>query len=37
MTEKHEKAERARIMRSRGCSEPEAAYVVAERLAKERR
>jgi len=37
MTEKHEKAERARIMRECGCSELEAAYAVAERLAKERR
>ena len=33
MTEKHEKAERARIMRERGCSELEAVYAVAERLA----
>jgi len=33
MTEKHEKAERAEIMRERGCSELEAAYGVAERIA----
>jgi len=33
MTEKHEKAERAETMRERGCSELEAAYVVAERIA----
>ena len=33
MTEKHEKAERAAIMRERGCSELEAAYAVAERIA----
>ncbi|MDZ7840888.1 MAG: conjugative transfer ATPase [Gammaproteobacteria bacterium] len=32
MTEKHEKAERARIMEARGCSELEAAYEVARRL-----
>ena len=32
MTEKHEKAERAQIMREQGCSELEAAHVVAERL-----
>ncbi len=36
MTEKHEKAERARIMREQGCTELEAAYVVAERIAKGR-
>ena len=30
MTEKHEKAQRAEIMRQRGCSELEAAYHVAE-------
>jgi hypothetical protein len=33
MTEKHEKAERAEVMRERECSELEAAYVVAERIA----
>ncbi len=33
MTEKHEKAERAAIMRERGCSELEAVQVVAERIA----
>jgi hypothetical protein len=33
MTEKHEKAERGKIMRERGCSELEAAYAVAERIA----
>ena len=36
MTEKHEKAERATIMRERGCSELEAVQVVAERIALER-
>ena len=36
MTEKHEKAERARIMAERGCSELEAAYEVALRLEGER-
>jgi len=33
MTEKHEKAQRAEILRERGCSELEAAYGVAERIA----
>ena len=33
MTEKHEKAERAEIMRERGCSELEAVHIVAERIA----
>jgi len=37
MTEKHEKAERARIMRERGCGELEAVYAVAEQLAQEKR
>jgi conjugative transfer ATPase len=37
MTEKHEKAERARLMRERGCSELEAAYAIARRLEEERR
>jgi conjugative transfer ATPase len=32
MTEKHEKAERAEIMRERGCTELEAVHVVAERI-----
>lgn len=32
MTEKHEKALRAEIMRERGCSELEAAYAIAERI-----
>ena len=32
MTEKHEKAQRAAIMRERGCTELEAAYVVAEMI-----
>ncbi len=32
MTEKHEKAERAAIMRERNCSEIEAVYVIAERI-----
>jgi len=36
MTEKHEKAERAAIMRERGCSELEAVQIVAERIARER-
>ncbi|MEA3278206.1 MAG: conjugative transfer ATPase [Pseudomonadota bacterium] len=36
MTEKHEKAERAAIMRERGCSELEAVQVMAERIAHER-
>ena len=36
MTEKHEKAERAAIMREKNCSELEAAYVIAERIAKKR-
>jgi conjugative transfer ATPase len=36
MTEKHEKAERADIMRERHCSELEAAHVVAARIAKHR-
>ncbi|PLW83434.1 conjugative transfer ATPase [Kineobactrum sediminis] len=36
MTEKHEKAERARLMREHGCSELEAAYLVAERLEAQR-
>ncbi len=34
MTEKHEKAERAAIMRERNCSELEAVYAVAERIDK---
>jgi len=37
MTEKHEKAERAQIMRERGCSELEAVQVVADRIAAHRR
>jgi conjugative transfer ATPase len=36
MTEKHEKAERAAIMRERGCSELEAVYAIAERIAGDR-
>ena len=36
MTEKHEKAERAAIMRARGCSELEAVDAVAERIAARR-
>jgi len=32
MTEKHEKAERAAIMRERNCSEIEAVYVIAENI-----
>ena len=34
MTEKHEKAERAAIMRELGCTELEAVYVMAERIAR---
>ncbi len=33
MTEKHEKAERAEIMQEAGCSELEAVYHMAERIA----
>ncbi|HBO13923.1 MAG TPA: conjugative transfer ATPase, partial [Halieaceae bacterium] len=36
MTEKHEKAERAEIMRERGCTELEAVHIVAERIAARR-
>ena len=36
MTEKHEKAERAAIMRERRCSELEAVNVIAERIARVR-
>ncbi|MDZ7752995.1 MAG: conjugative transfer ATPase [Gammaproteobacteria bacterium] len=36
MTEKHEKAERAEIMRERRCTELEAVHVVAERIAAQR-
>ena len=36
MTEKHEKAERAEIMRERGCTELEAVHIVAERIAAQR-
>ena len=36
MTEKHEKAERADIMRERHCSELEAAHIVAARIAEHR-
>ena len=36
MTEKHEKAERAAIMREKNCSELEAVYEIAERIAKMR-
>lgn len=32
MTEKHEKAQRADIMRERGCSELDAAYIVAQQI-----
>ena len=35
-TEKHEKAERAKIMNERGCTELEAAYVIAEQIKKSR-
>ena len=37
MTEKHEKAERAGIMREHGCTELEAAYRIAEQLAEPHR
>ncbi len=33
MTEPEEKAERTRLMRERQCTEIEAAYAIAERLA----
>jgi hypothetical protein len=33
MTKKHEKAERAAIMREHGCSELEVVRIVAERIA----
>ncbi len=36
MTEKHEKAERGAIMREHNCSELEAVYVIADRIAKKR-
>ena len=36
MTEKHEKAERAEIMRERGCTELEAVHIVAGRIAVQR-
>ena len=36
MTEKHEKAERAQIMREQGCTELEAVHAVAERIAQGR-
>ena len=36
MTEKHEKAERATIMRERNCSELEAVYAIAERIVENR-
>ena len=36
MTEKHEKAARAEIMRERNCSELEAVYAIAERIAANR-
>jgi hypothetical protein len=36
MTEKHEKAESAEIIRERGCSELEAMHLVAERIAMRR-
>jgi hypothetical protein len=36
MTEKHEKAERAAIMREQNCSELEAVHVIAERIAQKR-
>ena len=36
MTEKHEKAERAAIMREKNCSELDAVYEIAQRIAKQR-
>lgn len=36
MTEKHEKAERAAIMREKGCSELEAVYEIARRIERSR-
>ena len=36
MTEKHEKAERAALMREHGCSELEAVYRIADQLSKTR-
>ena len=36
MTEKHEKAERAVIMREQNCSELDAVYVIAQRIAENR-
>ena len=36
MTEKHEKAERSAIMQEQGCTELEAVYAVAERIAQKR-
>ena len=36
MTEKHEKAERAIIMREQNCTELEAVYIMAERIARNR-
>jgi hypothetical protein len=36
MTEKHEKAERAAIMREQNCSELEAVHIIAERIAQNR-
>ncbi len=36
MTEKHEKAERAAIMREKHCSELEAAYLVAQKISEKR-
>jgi len=37
MTEKHEKAARAEIMREQNCSELEAVYAIAERIGLARR
>jgi type IV secretory pathway VirB4 component len=37
VTEKHEKAERAEIMREQNCSELEAVYIIAERIGSARR
>jgi conjugative transfer ATPase len=36
MTEKHEKAERAAIMREQNCSELEAVHIIADRIAQKR-
>ena len=37
MTEKHEKAQRRKVMDELGCSEVEAAYEVAQKISRERK